>query len=467
MATIIAQELLTKLGFRVDMRGLHKMDSALTSFTRKGGIGLASIATKVLKVGTALATTAAAFTVFGVKQAADFEALTTSLEVLLGSKEKASEMAATLEDLGSRTPFQTEDLFQGAQMLLNYGFAQEKVIPLTKLLGDISLGSAVKFQRLSLAFSQVRGHGKLTGQELRQMVEAGFNPLQAAAEASGKSIRVFQEQQRSGNFSMNDLIKSMQSATSEGGRFHNGMLRLSQTLKGRLSTLRDNFKITFKALGQGFLPASKSITTSMINFLRGPLKRGFTELSSKLTPLLDALATRFGGFLEEAGPTVEAFFSEIAEGLPSLDAFRNKLISISTKVLQLKDAFFNLVGPVTNGVIKLTSEIGVGLYGTLKRTLDLFEVTPDTFDSLGKKIRLGLINPLRASAVLLKHVTDRALLGYKMMKLSLSDSSWLENLPKPLADFIGPVTGFFRKLEKNREEMEKVFKIRKDMFSDM
>ncbi len=50
--------------------------------------------------------------------------------------------------------------------------------PVLQALGDVAAGDREKFHRLSLAFGQTQAKGRLMGQEVLQMTEAGFDPLQ-------------------------------------------------------------------------------------------------------------------------------------------------------------------------------------------------------------------------------------------------------------------------------------------------
>lgn len=55
------------------------------------------------------------------------------------------------------------------------------------------MGNASRFQLLSLAFSQMSATGRLMGQDLNQMINAGFNPLQEISKKTGKSIGELKE----------------------------------------------------------------------------------------------------------------------------------------------------------------------------------------------------------------------------------------------------------------------------------
>lgn len=88
-----------------------------------------------------------------------------------------------------------------------------------KMLGDISLGNGERLQSLSLAFGQVQASGRLMGGDLLQMVNAGFNPLEAIAKRTGETMIAVKERMSAGGVSVNEVEQAMKDATSEGGRF--------------------------------------------------------------------------------------------------------------------------------------------------------------------------------------------------------------------------------------------------------
>jgi tape measure domain-containing protein len=177
----------------------------------------------------------------GIKFNSTMEDAVTNFTTLLGNTDKAQSMVSNLQNMASKTPFGMADLQSGAQTLLSFGQSAESIMPTLKMLGDVSLGNKQKFESLTLAFAQVQSAGKLTGQDLLQMVNAGFNPLQVISEKTGKSIGELREIMEKGGISADMVTAAFKAATSEGGRFFNGMESASKNFSGRLSTLKDTF----------------------------------------------------------------------------------------------------------------------------------------------------------------------------------------------------------------------------------
>ena len=183
-----------------------------------------------------LATTAG---MAAVKKGFERETTQISFEVLLGSKDKGDALLKKIQDFGAATPLQTANLQDNAKTMLSFGIAAERIMPNLKAIGDISMGDQQKMNSLTLAFSQMTSTGKLTGQDLLQMINAGFNPLNEISKKTGKSVAVLKDEMGKGKISSEMVRNAFISATSAGGQF-NGMLdKLGQSKSGKWSTILD------------------------------------------------------------------------------------------------------------------------------------------------------------------------------------------------------------------------------------
>ncbi|HRO76508.1 MAG TPA: tape measure protein, partial [Crocinitomicaceae bacterium] len=112
-----------------------------------------------------------------IKLGIEDEMQRTSFEVMLGGKKAAENIVNDIADYAAKTPYEKLGLGKAAQTMLGFGIAQEKIMPNLKMLGDVAMGDAQKLESLSLAFAQISSAGKLQGQDLMQLINAGFNPL--------------------------------------------------------------------------------------------------------------------------------------------------------------------------------------------------------------------------------------------------------------------------------------------------
>lgn len=180
---------------------------------------------------------------WAISQAADIEKLAISFEVMLGSASAAKKMLGDIQKFAAETPFEMMGLKQNVQMMLNFGVAQKDVMKYLKMLGDVSGGDQNRLSGLTYAFSQVQAAGKLMGQDLMQMINHGFNPLQEMARTTGKSLNTLRDEMSRGKITSAMVAEAFRTASSEGGKFNGMMQKQSQTFGGLMSTLKDTIVI--------------------------------------------------------------------------------------------------------------------------------------------------------------------------------------------------------------------------------
>lgn len=230
-----------------------------------------------------------------VKLGAAAEQTNVAFSTLVGSETKAASMLAEISKFAAETSFGKSELTENAQVMLNFGVATDRVLPLLRQLGDISGGNKQRLSSLSLVLGQVSAAGKLAGQDLLQFVNAGFNPLQELQRMTGKTYAELQEMMSKGQIGFDAVAAAMAHATAEGGNFHGMMERQAQTVGGKFSTLLDN-------LTEGAV-------------------RMFDRIRSPLSDLLDAA----GAALPALFAGVERLFGALAAGLRFVIAFRLEL----------------------------------------------------------------------------------------------------------------------------------------------
>ena len=195
---------------------------------------------------------------FAVDQSAEFvkkiidvrgeiESLQISFETLAG-KTNGDKLFGDIKEYAASTPLMMNDLAKGAQTLLGFNIEAEKVMPILRQIGDISMGDSQKFNSLTLAFAQMSSTGKLMGQDLMQMVNAGFNPLEEISRKTGKSIGELKNEMSSGAISSKMVQDAFISATSAGGKFFGMADEGSKTLNGQISMLQESFDNMFNEI---------------------------------------------------------------------------------------------------------------------------------------------------------------------------------------------------------------------------
>lgn len=171
---------------------------------------------------------------------AQAEQTSVAFTTLVGSEEKAAGILKEINDFAAKTPYGNLDLTDNAKTMLNFGVQADKVNGYLRQLGDIASGDKNKLGSLSLVFGQVASAGKMSGQDLLQFINAGFNPLKELEKMTGKTYAKLQDMMSKGQIGFDAIAAAINHATSAGGAFEGMSDKLSQTISGKFSTLVGN-----------------------------------------------------------------------------------------------------------------------------------------------------------------------------------------------------------------------------------
>lgn len=201
-----------------------------------------------------------------------FQQADTAIQTMLGSKEKADALLAKVREYATVSPLEFGDITSATQMMLGFNIEAEKVPRFIEAIGDVSMGNSQKFNSLSLAFSQMSATGKLMGQDLNQMINAGFNPLSVMAEKSGKSIATLKKEMSDGKITTEMAQQAFIDATSAGGKFYNMSENASKTISGQMSMLSDAIDSALNNMGKSsegmIMKGIKAATTLVQDYER-------------------------------------------------------------------------------------------------------------------------------------------------------------------------------------------------------
>lgn len=289
---------------------------------------------------TAAGTAVGALGAIGVKYNAEMEQYMSSFTTMLGSAEKATNHLNDLKQFAAKTPFELGDLAQASTTLQAFGTDVKDITPNLKMLGDISLGNKEKFNGLALVFGQVQSQGKLMGQDLMQMINNGFNPLQIISEKTGKSMVELKEEMSEGKISFEMVSEAMQIATSEGGKFYNAMDGQSKTLVGQWSTLKDNANAL---LGDMFASVSDTLKNKVlpaVNNIVEKLQESFTN--GNLKESINQIAEGFANLATKLAELISEWLPKIIEGLAwvldNSNSIAAGIVAIGTSLMVLNVA---------------------------------------------------------------------------------------------------------------------------------
>jgi tape measure domain-containing protein len=250
------------------------------------------------------------------------EGYTTSFEVMTGSAEKAAQVTEKLGEIAARTPFELNDLADTTQLLMNYGFTADDALVKMTMLGDVAQGNADKMNRIATAYGQMSSAGKVSLEDVKQMIEAGFNPLQEISQTTGESMASLYKRISKGKLSIDEITASMQRSTSEGGKYFQSMEKQSQTLSGRLSSLKDAIN---SGLGTAMSQVLGNIADNLLPNLTSKLDGiDWEGIGARVNKMADPLIKLFSGKL-----SVGDFFQTIA------DSAANAIPKLASGVTQM------------------------------------------------------------------------------------------------------------------------------------
>ena len=193
------------------------------------------------KLGSAALSAAEGFISSGIEYNAQIEKYTTGFTNMLGSAEAAQQVMSQIQEDAAKTPFDVESLTKANQYLISAGenasYARNTIMALGDAVSATG-GSNDELNRMAQNLQQIANTGKATAADIKQFAYAGIDVYGILADYTGKSTAEVQKM----TISYDLLTQALQAASEEGGRYYNSMDTQSQTMNGRVSTLKDNVK---------------------------------------------------------------------------------------------------------------------------------------------------------------------------------------------------------------------------------
>jgi tape measure domain-containing protein len=270
----------------------HRFADGFEAATSKIGNTLGN----TLKAGIGIATAAAsAAGAVGIKTAAAMEQSEIAFSTMLGSGEKAKAFLADLSKFAAKTPFDMPGLQTAASSLVSAGIDSSKVIPIMTSLGNATSGmgtGAEGIKRATVALQQMNAAGKISGEDLNQLRDAGIPVFDLLTAATGKTTAEIAEMANKGKLGRQELEQLMEALeTGKGLEKFNGLMeKQSASLTGMWSTFKDTFEVGMAGAIQPLIPLMKD-----------GLGGATTYLTDKVFPKV----SRFVGWLATAIPGVQ------------------------------------------------------------------------------------------------------------------------------------------------------------------
>lgn len=364
----------------------RKLDQRLLGLSRTLGRDLAR---GLRTVGIGLAATTAAVGFFGVKAASQFQQTRISLDGFLGSAEAGKRMFEDLQNLNLETPFQLQDVTKGSKMLLGFGFAGERILPIMKSVTDAAAGLGVGeegLQRIILNLGQVQAAGVVTGRELRDFATLGFPGYELVASILGKTREEVRAMGDDAQVNSDQFIAAVENMSGPLQRFA-GMAKAQMgSLAGQWANFQDVLNVR---LADAANPLTESLTKMLpqlteavgtaldiigppIFGLLGELVSGLTPLIHLLGPVVGSLASGVGDVIGALVPALTAmqpeipalttaisqFFAALVPLAPSLTELLVALVPLATEFVEFLTSMTPMLGPFIQGLTWLARQKG-------------------------------------------------------------------------------------------------------------
>lgn len=409
-----------------------RLNSIAGSVTRLGSLAAGALG----GVGVAAA----------VKMAAAFEQTEIGFTTLLGSAEKARSLLGDLEAFAARTPFQFPDLANSAKMLLAMGFNAEAAVPMMRTLGDATSalgGGSELMNRLVRALGQMRAKGTVSGEEMRQLAEAGIPAWEMLASAIGKTVpeamKLSEQRAISASTGITAVMEGMQK------RFVGATRAQSQTTAGLFSTLKDNVGFAMRDIGasiiEGFnLNQVMKNITSFVQQLQ-PIWSHIVKIAVFVGQgVFDVFKTMWDGvksILSVFGIDMTGTFQGFMDSLKIVAvAIKNWKLSAQIGFLSAVKAAIDFATrsvEVVKWSFSAMGQIGKNLFHNFKATFQsIFEIV--------KQVFMNIVNVVKNAFRILKDVVTGKFKG-----------DFLLEITRDTTDVIPEIEKLFRKLTEGVE----------------
>lgn len=390
--------------------------SELGSLLGTAAMGAAAVAAAVGAAALGLGVAGGKF----VLQAAVFkEDSLAAFEAILGSKSEADKVMAMATKFAAKTPFKTGEVVDMAKALATRGFKADELEKLMMGAGDVgALLGMEKMDSVINALGKMRAGGKLTGETLAMLSDAGINQklvLGSLAKQLGKTEDQIRSMISAGQINDAQGIQATMDAIAKGlsgGQLGGAMEKKSKTLSGLFSTFESiPEELVFAANLDGAINPIKDFVKDLTAML-GP----DTPAGKRVIAMLESISVMVGqafGSMRELLPTaipgllnvlepLVAVLGAVMKGLsgslgkalmPILDRLAKMDPKVAADSIESWVKFGEILGKVIGFIIAagiFSFEVGSFLVDAATAPIRAWQALTDTFVGFGTTIRSAL-----------------------------------------------------------------------------
>ena len=319
--------------------------AAVGSLAKTGAVALAAVGVMGAKAG--------------IETAAGMEQARISFTTMLGSGQKAESFLKQLADFAAKTPFEFPELQTAAKSLVSAGLSADKVIPIMRTLGDVTSGMGTGSEgvkRATVALQQMSAAGKITGEDLNQLRDAGVPVFDLLAAATGKSKEAIADLAAKGKLGKKEMEQLFDALGSGKGleRFNGLMEKQSQSLSGLWSTFTDTLNVGLGQAIEPLIPMLKDGLGGAIQFLAEWLPKVGTGIQSAVT-WFQSLGSSTAGASSSFSGIVAAVRGFIDVALPIVQQFTDGMRQRLEPMMPMIQSIFGTIGGIVTSVMELIS----------------------------------------------------------------------------------------------------------------
>lgn len=319
---------------------------------------------------------------------AQFERMSVTFGAMMKDARAGDLMAERVESMAAKTPFSSESLMKGVQLLKNYGMETKKILPAMEAIGNAAAAAPAEMQmrvsRIALAIGQMKSQGKLMGQEMRQLAEAGVGAQDILQKAFKATIPEIQKAIKSGAISIDDVIDELLKGMNK--QFEGVMEKQSRTWDGLWERMADKSAIAIRQITGGLFKEMKGGLEFIVDMFDSPefskfismARNGIQSLVQMLRQVKELLAP-IGTQLVNSFQILKPLVIEIIDNLSRLEG-------VSGVFERMRDVALTAISGMTIGFREILDIVSL-LTVDLGKTWELFSVMAEiAFNSIAARI---------------------------------------------------------------------------------
>ena len=187
----------------------------------------------------------------------ELERAQAAMTVFSGSLERSGAMIAQIRELSAQTGISFSGLASGTRQLLLRDIDPDKSLGILKQIAIVTGGNTDRMGEMALAMGQINQAGKLMGQELIQLVNAGWTPLEQISKKTGIAMADMRKEMEAGRLTADLVFAALDADVKPGGRFYGFLESLEGTTARAADRAAAAWEEAFSRVGQALSPVTE------------------------------------------------------------------------------------------------------------------------------------------------------------------------------------------------------------------